>query len=245
MTPQSTHEQALLKLSGSALGPEGAMGIDEEQVEYISSEIVSAREVCSRLAVVIGGGNIMRGASFCPDGEGRLRADHAGMLATSVNALVLQDSLEARGITTAIYSGLAVEEAIPPFEREKAREDLHAQRVVILSGGTGNPLFTTDTAAALRGIQLGVDVVLKATRVDGVFSSDPEQSDDAEFFDRLGYHEVLSRRLGVMDLCAVSLCMEHAMPVRVFNYKQKDNIRRALAGQNIGTLIGTESHGYG
>lgn len=245
MAQESCYSRALLKLSGSALGPDGGMGIDSEQVEYIAQEVLSAGRVCPELAIVVGGGNIMRGANFCPEGKGRLRADHAGMLATMVNALVLQDALENKGTEVSVYSGLGVEEAIPPFDSELARADLANGKIVILAGGTGNPLFTTDTAAALRGIQLGVEVVLKATRVEGVFSSDPETSDTAEFFERLAYEDVLSRRLGVMDLCAISLCMEHGVPVRVFNYETQDNIQRALAGQQIGTLIGTQDYGHG
>lgn len=245
MDTESAHDRALLKLSGSALGPDTGMGIDEQQVGYISAEVEAGLEVCPQIAIVIGGGNIMRGASFCAEGRGRLRADHAGMLATSVNALVLQDSLESRDIPTTVYSGLPVEGVIAPFDSDRARSDLDSGNVVILSGGTGNPLFTTDTAAALRGVQLGVDIVLKATRVDGVFSSDPERSDDAEFFDQLGYKEVLSRQLGIMDLCAISLCMEHMMPLRVFNYKRERNIRRTLNGEAIGTLIGIQNHGHG
>ena len=187
----------------------------------------------------------MRGASFCPTGKGRLRADHAGMLATAVNALMLQDCLVTGGIPTAVYSGLTVPDVIPGFNSDAARSDLDQGKVVILAGGTGNPLFTTDTAAALRGIQLGVKLVLKATRVDGVYSADPETNAEAEFYAHLSYTEVLRRRLGVMDLCAVSLCMEHDLPVRVFNYQDAGNIRKVLAGQAIGTLIGNKDHGSG
>ncbi|MFW5923490.1 MAG: uridine monophosphate kinase, partial [Planctomycetota bacterium] len=176
---------------------------------------------------------------------GRLRADQAGMLSTVINALVFQDALEKRGVDACVYSGLGVEGAVPRFDSDRARSDLADGKVVIFAGGTGNPLFTTDTAAALRGIQMGVDIILKATRVDGVFSSDPENSDDAQRFDHLDYHQVLSRRLGVMDLCAVSLCMEHRLPVRVFNYQQKDNIYNALSGKSVGTLIGAKNHGHG
>lgn len=239
------YSRALLKLSGNAFAAVGKSGVGEAEVDYITTEVCDALEVCPELAVVVGGGNIMRGANFCPRGTGRLRADNAGMLATLVNALVLEDSLENRGIPAVIYSGLAVPDAVPAFDFEEARADLERGHVVILAGGTGNPLFTTDTAAGLRGIQLGVEIVLKATRVEGVFSADPETDEDAEFFSHLSCREVLARRLGVMDLCAISLCMEHDLPVRVFNYRVAGNIRRALAGESIGTLIGNPRHGHG
>ena len=202
-------------MSGNAFAAPGEKGIDEEHVGYITQEVIEALGVCPQMAIVVGGGNVMRGSNFCPRGKSRLRADHAGMLATVVNALILLDSLETRGTSASVYSGLPVTGAVAGFDADDAREDLKEGRAVILAGGTGNPLFTTDTAAALRGIQLDVDVILKATRVEGVFSSDPEQNDDSEFFEELSCQEILRRQLGVMDLCAISLCMEHDLPVRV------------------------------
>jgi uridylate kinase len=239
------YSRALVKLSGNAFVGVGKMGIGEEEVRYITTEVSDALKACPELAVVVGGGNIMRGASFCAEGKGRLRADSAGMLATIVNALVLQDGLANAGVETRVYSGLPVPDAAAPFDYEQAREDLQDGRVVLLAGGTGNPLFTTDTAAALRAIQLGAEVVLKATRVEGVHSADPEKNQETKFFSHLSCEEVLARRLEVMDLCAVSLCMKQNLPVRVLNYRTPGNIRRALAGESIGTLIGNERHGHG
>jgi uridylate kinase len=167
----------------------------------------------------------------------RLRADYAGMVATVVNGLVLDDALRAVNVPAAVYGALPVAQVVKPFSETDCREELDAGRVVILSGGTGNPLFTTDTCAALRAVQLGVQVLLKATRVDGVYSADPEVEPDAVLYKQLTYREVLERSLGVMDLCAVNLCREHRMPLGVFNYATSGSIRRALAGEPIGTAI--------
>jgi len=245
MKSEGGYTRALLKLSGDAFGGAGVEVFDEGQITYIADELRAARQVCPQLALVVGGGNIMRGAQFRAHGPGRLRADYAGMTATVVNALVLQDGLERADIPSRVYSALPVTGAAEPFDADRCRGDLDQGRVVILAGGTGNPLFTTDTAAALRAIQVGASLLLKATRVDGVFSADPEKDPDAEFFEHLEYEQVLERRLGVMDLCAVSLCMQHRLPVRVINYREAGNIRRALAGESIGTLIGNAGNGHG
>jgi len=237
MKSRGKYRRALLKLSGEALAAEGTRGFDEGQIAWLVGELASAHRVCRELAIVVGGGNIMRGAKFRPSGVGRIRADYAGMVATVVNALALQDGLERADIPCAVYSALPVEGVAQPFCLDSCLADLSRGRVLILAGGTGNPLFTTDTAAALRAIELQSEALLKATRVDGVYSADPERTRRAKLFKRLRYDEVLARELGVMDLCAVSLCMEHSLPVRVFNYKVKGNIRRALMGQDIGTLI--------
>lgn len=238
MGPSGCYERALLKLSGNALADKGAAGIDDDAVRFIARQIAQAHQVCPQLAIVIGGGNILRGAAFRPDGPQRIRADYAGMIATMVNALVLQDGLEQAGVGVVTYGALPVGEVIKPFGEDACRCDLQAGRVVILSGGTGNPLFTTDTGAALRAVQLGCEVMLKATRVDGVYNADPEKDPSAELHDRLSYQDVLTRRLAVMDMCAVSMCREHSLPVQVFNYKVEGNVRRALQGESIGTMIG-------
>jgi len=238
MTPSGTHTRALLKLSGEAFAPEGGRGYGEDQIAWLTRELALGYEVCRELAVVVGGGNIMRGAKFNPEGVGRLRADYAGMVATVVNALILQDALRSSDLPCSAYSALPIEGVIVPFQLDACRADLEHGRIVVLAGGTGNPLFTTDTAASLRALQLSAEVLLKATRVEGVYSADPEEDPDAEFYEHLSYRDVLSRNLKVMDLCAVSMCMEHGLPVRVFNYKHEGNIRRALLGEELGTLVG-------
>ncbi len=238
MKPREGYSRALIKLSGDAFAPQGAGGFDEAQAAYITDELLKGHEICSELAVVVGGGNIIRGARFRPSGPARLRADYAGMVATIINALLLEDHLLQAGVACRLYSALPLADVAAPFAAESAREELRRGVVVILAGGTGNPLFTTDTAAALRAVQLDAQILLKATRVDGVYSADPEHQADAELFSRLTYEEVLNRKLKVMDLGAVSLCMEHSLPVRVFNYKVAGNIRRALQGEPVGTLIG-------
>jgi len=240
MQPPGSYSRALLKISGEALSPKDGKGLSEDRIEYVAAEIKDGRQVCPELAVVIGGGNIVRGAKLRPRGPARLRADYAGMAATLVNALVLQDALERLELPCRLYSAVPFGDLAGAFTSETCRADLESGRVVILAGGTGSPLFTTDTAAALRGVQLGAEVVLKATRVAGVYSDDPHQCKDATLFSRLSYQDVLARALGVMDLCAISLCMDHALPVRVFDYSVSGNIRRALQGEAVGTLIGCE-----
>jgi uridylate kinase len=230
--------RAVLKLSGGAFAPRGGKGFDEEQVGFVTRELVEAQRACPELAVVLGGGNIMRGAQCFPTGPSRVRADHAGMAATVVNALVLQDSLLRSDVPCTVYSALPIGGVAAAFSVEQCALDLEDGCIVLLAGGTGNPLFTTDTAAALRAVQLGAEILLKATRVDGVYSADPERHPDAELYERLSYEDVIKGTLGVMDLCAVSLCMEHGVPVRVFNYGVEGNIRRALSGEPVGTLIG-------
>ncbi len=244
MKPSAGYNRALLKLSGAAFAPAGGRGFGEEQLAYLARELGAAREVCAELAVVTGGGNILQGAKFRAGGPGRVRSDYAGMVATIVNALLLQESLEQAGIPSRVYSALPVAQVAAPFGVESCLADLRQGRIVILAGGTGEPLFTTDTAAALRAVELGAEILLKATRVDGVYSADPEEDEEAELYSRLGYQEVIERRLGVMDLCAVSLCMEHGLPVRVLNYMVEGGIRRALAGESIGTLIGDPQDGH-
>ena len=236
MSSGTAYNRALLKLSGDALGGESGC-FDETQLDFVAEQTASAYERCSQLGIVIGGGNIMRGRNFSDSGPRRLRADHAGMLATVVNALVFEDALEQVGVPSQVFSALPTTSQAREFDARACRQELSAQQVVILAGGTGNPLFTTDTAAALRAVQLEAEVLLKATRVKGVFSQDPEQEKSAQFFPHLSYQEILAKRLGVMDLCAVSLCMEHGIPVQVFDFAGDGNLRRAVSGESVGTLI--------
>jgi len=237
MPPKGKPERVLLKLSGSALSGTGGDPFDQRAIAYIASELLDAQATGVQIAVVIGGGNILRGARFCPDGPGRLRADYAGMVATLVNALVLRQALEDAGIAVSHYGAFAVPRMADAFQPERCVGDLREGKLVLLAGGTGNPLFTTDTAAALRAVELGAGLVLKATRVDGVYSADPETTTDAELIDSISCAEVLERRLGVMDLTAVSFCLQHGLSARVFNYAVKGNIRRAVTGEPVGTLM--------
>ncbi len=241
MTEQEPPQRVLLKLSGNAFGERGGAPFAESALDFVAGEIADARESCSQIAVVCGAGNIMRGGSFRPAGPARIRADYAGMLGTVINALVLRDHLEQIGLTVSHYAALPIPRTADIFDLDRVVADLERGAVVLLGGGTGNPLFTTDTAAALRAKEIGADLLLKATRVDGVCSADPELEEDAELYSALSYGQVLERKLGVMDLTAVSFCLEHSLPVRVFNYAVRGNIRRAAAGEAIGTLIGRES----
>jgi len=238
MESEPAPRRVLLKISGgsfaSAQGP-----FCKSAISFIAREIAGVHGDGVQLAVVSGGGNVIRGASFCPDGPGRLRADDAGMLATLVNVLVLRDALERLAVPCTHYCAFPAGTMAPVYERARAVADLERGNVVLLAGGTGNPLFTTDSAAALRAAELDACIVLKATRVDGVYSADPEKDPGATRFERLTYQEVLERRLRVMDWTAVSFCMERGLPLLVFDYTVEGSIRRAAAGQTIGTLIGS------
>jgi len=238
MGQESDPGRVLLKLSGDAFSGGGPDVFDSHALEFIAAELDRTVRAGVQIAVVIGGGNIMRGAKFCPDGPGRIGADYAGMLATVINGVVLRDCLLEQGVPARHYCAFRISHMVDDFEPERCVADLEQGRVVLLSGGTGNPFFTTDTAAALRAVEIGADLLLKATRVDGVYSADPETNPDAEFFEAIRYDEVLERKLGVMDLTAVSLCLANELPVRVFNFALEGNIRRAALGDSIGTLIG-------
>jgi len=230
--------RVVLKLSGGSLAGREGQPFDPEAIGFVARELAAALQTGTQVAVVIGGGNILRGARFCPEGPGRIRADYAGMLATVINAFVLRDRLAELGVPCVHYGAFPVARMIGGFDPDECSARLEAGELALLAGGTGNPLFTTDTAAALRAAELGADLLLKATRVDGVYSTDPERDPNAELFPRISYQEVLERRLGVMDLAAVSLCMAHSLPVRVFNYSVPGNIGRAASGEAVGTLIG-------
>ncbi len=243
MDPDPAPRRVLLKLSGGVFAGAGQAPFDEAAVNFIASELADAHRVCGQMAVVLGGGNIIRGARFAPKGPARVNADYAGMLATIINALVLRSRLAEHGVEAVHYGAFPVVRMVDVFQPDRASEDLDAGRIVLLAGGTGNPFFTTDTAAALRAMEVGADLLLKATRVAGVYSADPEQDADARLYGAISYRKVLDERLGVMDLAAISLCMQRGLPVRVFDYSEPGNIRRAVAGESVGTLIGSEDDG--
>ncbi|MEE9275917.1 MAG: UMP kinase [bacterium] len=227
----------LLKLSGEALGGERKYGIDPSVVGGIAEQISEVHGMGVQIAVVVGGGNIFRGAEAAADGMERTNADYMGMLATVINALALQHAIEKAGSSTRVLSAIHMAELCEPYIRRRAVRHLEKDRVVIFAGGTGNPYFTTDTAASLRAIEIEAECIFKATNVDGVYSSDPLENNDAEFIDELTYIEVLNRQLGVMDSTAVSLCMDNNLPIVVFNLRKPGNIRRVVCGEKVGTLV--------
>jgi uridylate kinase len=234
------YKRVLLKLSGEALGfPDRRLGISLEETKAIAEQLhrVVARGV--QLAVVIGGGNLLRGAQFSA-GDEKIKpatADYMGMLATVMNGLALQDTLEAMNVETRLQSAVRMETVAEPYVRRRAIRHLEKGRIVILAGGTGNPFVTTDTAAALRGTELQADVLLKATKVDGVYDADPKKNDYAERFDRLTFDAVIQKQLGVMDIGAFEMCRLAKLPILVFNYQQDRAIERAIAGHPIGTVV--------
>jgi len=231
------YRRALVKVSGESLAGERGFGIDPPVIEELTSEIKSVYEAGVSLGLVGGGGNIVRGTDASERGMDRVTADYMGMLATVINALALQDMLEQHGIETRVMSAIRMEELAEPYIRRRALRHLDKGRVVIFAGGTGNPYFSTDTAAVLRAIEMGADVILKATKVDGVYTSDPETNPDAEFIERIGYLEIMTRELGVMDAAAIALCKDNELPVVVLNIKRPGAILAALKGEKIGTLV--------
>lgn len=232
-----TYQRVLLKLSGEALLGDKAYGIDETVLRNYAAEIKQAVELGVDIAIVIGGGNIFRGVQNAMQGMTRAHADYMGMLATMINAMALQDALEQIGLQTRLQSSIKMEEIAEPFIRRRAIRHLEKGRVVIFGAGTGNPYFTTDTAAALRGLEIEAEVILKGTRVDGVFTADPEQDDDAEQFAAIHGSEVINRGLRVMDMTAFTLCQESGMPIIVFNMGTPGNLSRVLRGEQVGTTV--------
>jgi len=232
------YRRVLLKLSGEALGePELGHGIARDAVDTVARQLARIVANGTELAIVVGGGNILRGADFSKNGMHRASADYMGMLATVINALALSAAVEQKGAETRVLTALEIRQVAEPFVRRRAVTHLEKGRVVILAGGTGNPFFTTDTAAALRATELGCDVLLKATKVDGVYSADPKREPSAERFTELTYMDVLQRGLRVMDGTAITLCMENKLPVIVFNLFEEGNIERVIAGEALGTTI--------
>ncbi|MBI4823938.1 MAG: UMP kinase [Nitrospirae bacterium] len=242
MNPKSKYKRVLLKLSGESLMGKKAYGIDPETVKHIASEIKETVKAGAEIAIVIGGGNIFRGMEASAIGMERVSADNMGMLATVINALALQNALEKKGLATRVQSAIEMRELAEPYIRRKAVRHLEKGRIVIFAAGTGNPYFTTDTAAALRAMEINAEVILKATQVDGVYSDDPIKNPNAKRFDKINYIDVLRKRLHVMDSTAISLCMDNSLPIVVFNLGKSGNIRKAVAGKKVGTFIG-ESHG--
>ena len=235
---KTQYKKILLKLSGEALMNDKGYGIDPATVQYMASELKDIIRLGVKVAIVIGGGNIFRGVEASAKGMERASADYMGMLATVINALALQNELEKIGIPTRVQSAIAMQALAEPYIRRKAIRHLEKNRVVIFAAGTGNPYFTTDTAAALRAMEIGAEVILKATKVDGVFSSDPMKDSKAKKFTTIGYIDVLRKGLAVMDSTAISMCMDNNLPIIVFNVRDKGNIRRVIEGKKIGTFVG-------
>jgi uridylate kinase len=235
-------KRILLKLSGEALVGDGGFGIDPGTLERIASEIAEVRAFGVEVAIVIGGGNIFRGLAASAHGMDRASADYMGMLATVMNSLALQDALERVNVTTRVLSAIAMQELCEPYIRRRAMRHLEKGRVVIFAAGTGNPYFTTDTAASLRAMEIHADVLLKATKVDGIYDSDPVKHPEARRFHRLTYLEVLQRNLKVMDSTATALCRDNKLAIVVFDLHTRGNIRRVVAGESIGTLVTDEEN---
>jgi len=232
------YQRVLLKLSGEAMMGDREYGIDPLVVQTVAQEVKEVRALGVEVAIVIGGGNIYRGVAASAKGMDRTSADHMGMLATVINSLALQDSLEKMGIYTRVLSAIEMNRIAEPYIRRRAVRHLEKGRVVIFAGGTGNPFFTTDTAAALRAMEVKSQVILKATKVEGVYDSDPMDNPKAKKFEKLSYIEVLNLGLRIMDATAISLCMENRLPIIVFNLAQRGNIKRVVLGRKIGTIIG-------
>lgn len=233
----ASYKRILLKMSGEALLGEQGHGIDGKILSSYAEEIKAVHENGTEIAVVIGGGNIFRGMKAATDGMDRVQGDYMGMLATMINSMALQDALERKGVPTRLQSAIRMEQIAEPFIRRRAQRHLEKGRVVIFGAGTGNPYFTTDTAASLRAIEVEAEVILKGTRVDGIFDKDPETNTDARKFDKITGDEVLSRRLSVMDLTAFTLCRDNRTPVIVFNMNKAGNLARVIDKEPVGTLV--------
>src|SRR5712671_2790055 len=234
---RSKYRRVLLKLSGEALGGEGGIGIRPEAVQDMAEQIREVRELGVQVVLVVGGGNIFRGLSGSERGIERATGDYMGMLATIINALALQDALEKLGVATRVQSAIAMAEVAESFIRRRAMRHLEKGRVVIFGGGTGNPYFSTDTAAALRANEIGAEVILKATKVDGIYDSDPKKNPKAKRYTHITYLEALQKQLKVMDSTAFSLCMDNKMPIIVFDLFKPHNLRRVVMGEKLGTLV--------
>ncbi|MEO1590430.1 MAG: UMP kinase [Cyanobacteria bacterium J06632_22] len=234
----TTYKRVLLKLSGEALMGDLAYGIDPAVVAGIAREVGTVLEQGVQVAIVVGGGNIFRGVKGSAAGMERASADYIGMLATVMNALTLQDALERENIPTRVQTAISMQEIAEPYIRRRAIRHLERNRVVIFGAGSGNPFFTTDTTAALRAAEINAEILLKATKVDGVYDSDPKTNPSAKRYESLTYSHVLAKDLKVMDGTAIALCKDNSIPIMVFNLAVKDNIRRAMMGESIGTIVG-------
>jgi len=240
LAPEAKYKRILLKLSGEALMGSTNYAIDPATLAQIADELVDVHGLGIEIALVLGGGNIFRGIAASSTGMDRAHADYMGMLATVINSLALQDALESRGLHTRVLSALEMERVAEPYIRRRAIRHLEKGRLVIFAAGTGNPYFTTDTAASLRAMEIGAEIVMKATRVDGVYDKDPQKHKDARMFRHLSYLDVLNQNLGVMDSTAISLCRDNSLPILVFNMTKPGNIRRVLLGESLGTIVGKE-----
>lgn len=231
------YKRILLKISGEVLTGEGGYGIDPSVIQQIAQEIKEVKNLGAEVAIVIGGGNIFRGIAASSKGMDRASADYMGMLATVMNGIALQDALEKMDVQTRVQTAIEMREIAEPYIRRKAIRHLEKGRVVVFAGGTGNPYFTTDTTASLRAMEIGAEVILKATKVDGVYDSDPLLNKQAQRYDELTYLDVLKKQLKVMDATAISLCMDHQIPIIVFNLKKRGNIKRVVLGEKVGTKV--------
>ena len=237
MSEKLRYRRVLLKLSGELLGQAGGGGISIEKLITLSKEVAAVKALGVEFGVVIGGGNILRGATASEKGIDRVSADYMGMLATVINSLALQNALENEGIQTRVMSAISMEQLAEPYIRRRAIRHIDKGRVVIFAGGTGNPYFSTDTAAALRAIEIEADAVLKGTKVDGVYEVDPVKNPGAKRFDSLKYIDVLNKGLRVMDATAISLCMENSLPIIVFNLNGDKNLQKIMQGEKVGTIV--------
>jgi uridylate kinase len=231
------YKRVILKVTGEVLAGVQKFGIDAVMVRAFAQEIKEVRTMGCEMALVIGGGNIFRGAVASEGGMDRASADYMGMLATVINSLALQDALEKIGVSTRVMSAIEMRQVAEPYIRRRATRHLEKGRVVIFAGGTGNPYFTTDTTASLRAMEIGAEVILKATKVDGVYDADPLKHQGAKMYGQLTYIEVLNKELKVMDSTAISLCMDNQLPIVVFNIMEKGNIKKVVCGERIGTLV--------
>ena len=239
MTQQRKPEfkRILIKLSGEALMGDQGFGIKPEMINYVAGEVAGVHKLGVQVSIVVGGGNIFRGIAGSSAGMDRASADNMGMLATVINSLALCDAMEKEGVPTRVQSAIAMNEIAEPFIRRKAQRHLDKDRVVIFAAGTGNPYFTTDTAAVLRAQEIGAEILFKATQVDGVYDKDPHEFDDAAFIKKISYMEVLERQLHVMDMTAISLAMDNDLPLQIFDLHTEGNISRAVCGETVGTRI--------
>lgn len=237
MNSKPKYKRVLLKISGEALMGESGFGMDPKVINNIAEEIKEVVKIGVEMAIVIGGGNFWRGVCANAEGMDRTTADYIGMLATIMNALGLQDALEKKNVWTRVQTSISMQEVAEPFIRRRAVRHLEKKRVVIFAGGTGNPYFTTDTAAALRALEIDAQIILKATKVDGVYDKDPIKYKDAKKFDELSYLDVLKKDLRILDSTATSLCMENKLPIVIFDIKKHGNIKGAIMGEKIGTIV--------
>lgn len=239
-TSEIKYKRILLKLSGEALMGKMPFGIDPEVLEQTVLTVCSLMNMGVQVGIVIGGGNLFRGKALTAVGLGRVTGDHMGMLATVMNALAFRDALSRKGVDVRLMSALPISGVVEAFEQRLAIDSLNSGEAVIFAGGTGNPFFTTDSAACLRAIEIDADIVLKATKVDGIYSADPAKNPDAKRYDYLTYHEVITQGLEVMDLTAICLCQDHGMPIQVFNMNDEQALAKIVLGERVGTIVGAK-----